>query len=240
MKEKVKSMNECLEVKNLNVWYEFNKPIIKNLDLTIYDNEIVGLIGLNGAGKTTLFNTITNVHDKYKCDEIKFNNKQISFNDIDFKYNRFIVFSEDESFQYFTFNEYIKYTFQCYNKKIDEKLVTDLCEKLNFTDYRNVLMRKLSLGNKRKAHLITGLALKCKILILDEPFNGIDFEGTETLYDLLQEYKNYGTVIFSSHILETICMITDRILILEKGKITNSYNSNEFDVNNIRKELSDV
>ena len=233
-------MNECLEVKNLNVWYEFNKPIIKNLDLTIYDNEIVGLIGLNGAGKTTLFNTITNVHDKYKCDEIKFNNKQISFNDIDFKYNRFIVFSEDESFQYFTFNEYIKYTFQCYNKKIDEKLVTDLCEKLNFTDYRNVLMRKLSLGNKRKAHLITGLALKCKILILDEPFNGIDFEGTETLYDLLQEYKNYGTVIFSSHILETICMITDRILILEKGKITNSYNSNEFDVNNIRKELSDV
>lgn len=197
MKEKVKSMNECLEVKNLNVWYEFNKPIIKNLDLTIYDNEIVGLIGLNGAGKTTLFNTIT-------------------------------------------FNEYIKYTFQCYNKKIDEKIVTDLCEKLNFTDYKNVLMRKLSLGNKRKAHLITGLALKCKILILDEPFNGIDFEGTETLYDLLQEYKNYGTVIFSSHILETICMITDRILILEKGKITNSYNSNEFDVNNIRKELSDV
>lgn len=231
---------ELLNIKNLKVWYNQNQNIIKEFNLTINEDEIVGLIGLNGAGKTTLFNTICGIHEKYTSEKIFYKGKEIDFNDKNFKKDRFIVFSEDESFQYFTFNEYLDYTFKCYGKKIDKEEINSLCERLNFTQYRNIILRKLSLGNKRKVHLIVGLALHNKLLILDEPFNGIDFEGTEELYDLLKEYKKYGTIIFSSHIIETICITTDRIIVLNNGKITNSFSSDNLDVEKIRKELKDV
>ena len=235
-------MNNLIEIKNLNVWYEKNKPVIKNLNLNIENNKIIGLIGLNGAGKTTLFNTICGIHErrKYSIGSFSFFNNNCSFFDKNFKNERYIVFSEDDSFQYFTFNEYIKYTFKCYSKKIDEDEINKLCEKLNFTQYRNVLIRKLSLGNKRKVHLITGLALHCKLLILDEPFNGIDFEGTEELYSLLKEYKQYGSIIFSSHILETICLITDEIYFLENGIIKNKFDTSKMSPDEIRKVLKNV
>ena len=234
--------NNLLEIKKLKVWYQKNKIIIKDLDINIPNNKIIGLIGLNGAGKTTLFNTICGIHEKnkYTVDSIKYNDKKINFTDKDFKKDRFIVFSEDESFQYFTFNEYIKYTFKCYGKKINNEEIDYLCKELNFTQYRNIIIRKLSLGNKRKVHLITGLALHCKLLIFDEPFNGIDFESTEKLYNLLKEYKNHGSIIFSSHILETICMITDEVYLLENGNISNTFDPNKFTAENIRKEVTNV
>lgn len=229
-----------LTIKNLDIWYTQNNNIIENLSLEIQDNQIIGLIGLNGAGKTTLFNTICGIHEKYKCDEIFYCDKKITFSNNNFKHDRFIMFSEDESFQYFTFEEYLSYTFKCYNKKIDYAEIDSLCEKLNFTEYRQTLIRKLSLGNKRKVHLIVGLALHNKILILDEPFNGIDFECTEELYTLLKEYKKYGTIIFSSHILETICLITDKILFLQNGKIIKTFDIKEKTIDDIRKEIKNV
>ena len=108
-----------LTIENLNIWYSQNNNVIKNLSLEIPENQIIGLIGLNGTGKTTLFNTICGIHDKYNCEKILYKNKLIKFNNNNFKYNRFIMFSEDESFQYFTFEEYLTYTFKCYNKKIN-------------------------------------------------------------------------------------------------------------------------
>lgn len=236
------SNDNLLEINNLNVWYNLGTNVIKDLDIKIPQNKIIGLIGLNGAGKTTLFNTICNIHERYKynVESVKYKGKSIKFSDKKFQNERFIIFSEDESFQYFTFDEYINYTFKCYNKKLDKKEIDKLCEKLNFTQYRNIIIRKLSLGNKRKVHLITGLALHCNLLILDEPFNGIDFEGTEELYNLLKEYKKYGSIIFSSHILETICMVTDEVYLLEDGKISNTFDSTKLNAEIIRKEVKNV
>lgn len=235
-------MENLFLLENLSVWYDRKRKVIDELDIEINDNEIVGLIGLNGAGKTTLFNTICGIHpkNKYSAKNIVFKGKNISLYDKNFQKDRYIVFSEDESFQYFTFNEYIKYTFSAYSKKIDDGIINSLCQKLHFTENRDILIRKLSLGNKRKVHIITGLALRCKLLILDEPFNGIDFEGTEELYKLLSEYKEYGSVIFSSHIIETICMITDRIFVLENGKISNKFNSKNLTSEQLRREVKYV
>lgn len=232
-------MKNLFLIDNLSVWYDKKSKVINNLNFEINDNEIIGLIGLNGAGKTTFFNTICGIHpkNKYSIGQFMFGGKKMSIYDRTFQKDRYIVFSEDESFQYFTFNEYIKYTFSAYGRNMDKEEIDLLCKKLHFDDNKDVLIRKLSLGNKRKVHLITGLALHCKLLILDEPFNGIDFEGTEELYKLLVDYKRYGSVIFSSHIIETICMITDRIFVLENGKISNTFNSKGLTSEQLRKEV---
>ena len=100
-------MENLLEIKKLNAWYSENTPIIKELSMTIEKNTVIGLLGLNGAGKTTLINTLCGLHNGMNIDTALFNGKEISFRDNSFKKNRYVVFSEDDSLEYFTFDEYI-------------------------------------------------------------------------------------------------------------------------------------
>lgn len=92
----------------------------------------------------------------------------------------------------------------------------------------------------RKAELlllITAFALKPTLLLLDEPVNGLDFQSTEYLYQQIAGYKKYGTVLFSSHILESITLTSDRIFILEDGKIRQTFECGQIDAANIREAL---
>ncbi len=75
------------------------------------------------------------------------------------------------------------------------------------------------MGNRKKAFLITAFALKPELLLLDEPVNGLDFESTEYLYELVRGYRAYGTLFFSSHIVESITRTCDRVLVLKQGQI---------------------
>ena len=99
-------------------------------------------------------------------------------------------------------------------------------------------MKELSSGNRKKAYLITAFALEPRLLLLDEPFNALDFQSTEFLYRLINGYKGCGTVLFSSHILESICLTADRVLVLEQGKISRAFAGKEILPETIRDELS--
>ena len=100
-----------------------------------------------------------------------------------------------------------------------------------------MLLKDLSMGNRKKAFLITAFAIKPELLLLDEPVNGLDFQSTEFLYQLIAGYKKYGTVLFSSHILESITLTSDRVLVLEEGKIRQSFEHEEIDAVKIREAL---
>ena len=76
-------------------------------------------------------------------------------------------------------------------------------------------------------------------LLLDEPVNGLDFQSTEYLYQLIVGYKEHGTVLFSSHILESITLTSDRVLVLEEGQIRRSFEGGEINAANIREALHD-
>lgn len=230
-------MSTLLEIKNLKGWYDPEKEVLKGLDLSLPQNSIVGLIGLNGAGKTTLMNIICGLHRGFSADEIRVSGKSAQFQDKALKMNRYIVFSEDESFGYFTFDEYLSYVFRCYQKKPDSAYIDELTERFGFGTYRGMLIKDLSLGNRRKAYLITGFALKCELLLLDEPVNGLDFNSTETLYSLIADYKQFGTVLFSSHILESVTLTSDQVLVLENGMIAKTYSGSEINAESIRASL---
>ena len=117
--------------------------------------------------------------------------------------------------------------------------VSDLVSGFHFENYVNVLLKELSTGNLKKAYLITAFALRPKLLLLDEPVNGLDFQSTEFLYQLMGGYKQYGTLLFSSHILESICLTSDRVLVLEQGRISRTFTGAEIAAGNIREVLAD-
>lgn len=226
---------QLLTIKNLCGWYQKEKMILSDFSIDLKQNEVVGLIGLNGAGKTTFLKILSGLHEGFCAEEISMNGKAVGFRDNQFKNSRYSVFSEDNSFGYFTFWEYFSYVFSAYHRKQPE--ISELLKGFHFEEYANVLMKDLSLGNKKKAFLITAFALKPKLLLLDEPVNGLDFESTEFLYQQIADYKAYGTVLFSSHILESITLTSDRVLVLEEGKIRQCFEHEEIDAAQIREAL---
>lgn len=228
--------NKLLSIEHLSVWYTKNKPVLKELSLDLYPNEVVGLIGLNGAGKTTLIKTISGLLNTYHLNQATWQGKSLSFRDNSFKMNRYTVFAEDHSFQYFTFQEYVSYVASSYGVKMLN--VEELVRGFHFTEYTDVLLKELSTGNLKKAYLITAFALHPCLLLLDEPVNGLDYQSTEYLYELIGRYKEYGTILFSSHILESICLTSSRVLVLEKGQITKQFQGKEIITSNIREVLS--
>jgi ABC-2 type transport system ATP-binding protein len=230
-------MDQLLSINSLKAWYTEDKPVLKGMNIDLEEKSVIGLIGLNGAGKTTLMNVICGLHPGYETSGIKLKGENITFTDKNFKMKRYIVFSEDESFGYFTFDEYLAYVFKSYKKKPDMDYINELVTRFGFEEHRPKMIKDLSLGNRRKAYLITGFALKPELLLLDEPVNGLDFTSTETLYSLIAGYKQYGTVLFSSHILESVTLTSDKVLVLENGVISKTYTGEDINPENIRNSL---
>ncbi len=224
-----------LEVKNLNAWYDKKKPVLSGLSLDLFRQEAVGLIGLNGAGKTTFLKVLSGLLPTFCAERIQFGDHPVKFRDLDFKLSRYTVFAEDHSFSYFTFWEYISYVFSAYQKRLPD--VSELVRGFRFEEYTNVLLKDLSTGSKKKAFLITAFALKPRLLLLDEPVNGLDFESTEYLYEQIADYKKYGTVLFSSHILESITLTSDRVFVLENGRIRQEFAGGQINAAKIREAL---
>ncbi len=224
-----------LTINNLSAWYSSGKIVLQTFSLELAEHEVVGLIGLNGAGKTTFLKVLSGLIPTYRSNGIQFHGSTMKLRKRDFKLCRYTVFAEDNSFQYFTFQEYLSYVFSAYKKKLPD--VSELIQGFHFEDYTDVLFKDLSTGNRKKAFLITAFALKPELLLLDEPVNGLDFESTEYLYRQIAGYKEYGTVLFSSHILESITLTSDRVFVLENGQIRQTFESGQISAAGIREAL---
>ncbi len=226
---------ELLTVKNISAWYSSEKTVLQGLSLTLAEHEVVGLIGLNGAGKTTFLKVISGLLPSFRSDGIWFCGRSVNFREREFKRCRYTVFAEDNSFQYFTFREYLSYVFSAYKRKLPD--IGELIQGFHFENYTDVLLKDLSTGNRKKAFLITAFALKPELLLLDEPVNGLDFESTEYLYKQIANYKEHGTILFSSHILESITLTSDRVFVLKDGRIRQTFENGQIDAAGIREAL---
>lgn len=235
MGKEMSRMEGGLSIQNLNAWYVPGKPVLSGLSLELKKNEVLGLMGLNGAGKTTFLNILSGLHKDFTTDAFTVEGKPLALREESFKKRRYTVFAEDHSFTYFTFREYLSYVFQAYGKQ--EPKAEELIQGFGFEAWENKLLGDLSMGNRKKAFLITAFALKPEFLFLDEPVNGLDFSGTEFLYQQMKTYGRYGTLLFSSHILESITLTADRVLILENGSIGQSFQGKEMDAGQIRDAL---
>ncbi len=226
-----------LTVKNLTAWYNSSKIILSDFSFELADHEVAGLIGLNGAGKTTFLKVLSGLLPTFCSDSICFCGAPVDFRKQDFKLCRYTVFAEDNSFSYFTFREYLDYVCSAYGRKVPD--VSELIHGFHFEDYADILLKELSTGNRKKVFLITAFALKPALLLLDEPVNGLDFQSTEYLYQQILGYKQHGCVLFSSHVLESITLTSDRVFVLENGKIRQTFGHGQINATEIREALHD-
>ena len=226
-----------LTVQNLSAWYTEGKMILSDFSFELAEHEAAGLIGLNGAGKTTFLKVLSGPLPTFCADGIRFCGSPVDFRKQDFKRCRYTVFAEDSSFSYFTFREYLAYVCSAYGKEVPD--VSELIQGFHFEAYADTLLRELSTGNRKKAFLITAFALKPRLLFLDEPVNGLDFQSTEYLYRQISGYKEHGTVLFSSHILESITLTSDRVFVLEDGRVRQTFERGQISAADIREALHD-
>lgn len=205
-----------LKVENV-VKYYGDLLAVDNLSFTVDDGEIFGLLGLNGAGKTTTFRMILGLIDDYKG-KITLDGKKIDYNETD----KIGFLTEERSLlTKLTVLEQITYygvlkgiPLRDIPKKLDYWL-----EVFGITEYKNKKIKELSKGNQQKVQFISAIINEPKLLILDEPFSGLDPINVELFKKVILDFKKKGTsIIFSSHRMEHVELFCDRLVVLVKGK----------------------
>ena len=190
---------------------------VDDLSFEVKDGEIFGLLGVNGAGKTTTFRMITGLLDK-TSGSITFNGKKIDYSVTD----KFGFLTEERSLlTKLTVLEQAKFYggLKGMSDKDIESRLDYLLEKLEITEYKNKKIKELSKGNSQKVQFIMSIINSPKLLILDEPFSGLDPINIELFKKLILELKSEGTsIIFSSHRMEHVEYFCESLVILVHGK----------------------
>lgn len=205
-----------LKVENVTKKYG-DLNAVNNLSFTVNDGEIFGLLGLNGAGKTTTFRMILGLIDDYSG-KITLDDKPIDYTVTD----KIGFLTEERSLlTKLTVLEQIKYYGAL--KSIPEEEIEDKLdhwlEIFGIKEYKNKKIKELSKGNQQKVQFISAIINEPKLLILDEPFSGLDPINVELFKKIILELKEKGTsIIFSSHRMEHVELFCEKLVVLVKGK----------------------
>ena len=205
-----------LKVDNVTKYYG-DFLAVKNLSFEVNEGEIFGLLGVNGAGKTTTFRMITGLLDKTEG-TITLDGKPIDYNVTD----KIGFLTEERSLlTKLTVKEQALFYGQLkgMTKKQVEKELDRLLERFQITEYKDRKIKELSKGNQQKVQFIMSILHSPKLLILDEPFSGLDPINVELFKQIILEYKNEGRmIIFSSHRMDHVEYFCEKLLILVKGE----------------------
>jgi len=211
---------KVIEIINLNKKYK-HVNALNDLNLTIEKPKIFGFVGSNGAGKSTTINILANTLRK-KSGCVKIFDEEIKPGDWQYKHKVGFVLEQPKYLEYLTGKEYLEFAGTMYkleNKKI-KKRVADLLEIFELVEKQDKLIKTYSKGMKQKISLATVLINNPDLLILDEPFEGLDPISRKKAKDILTKMRNKGKTIFiSSHSLLEVEDFCDEVAIIDKGKI---------------------
>ena len=215
-----------LELKNISKTYKKSEvKACDNVSLTIEDGDIYGFIGPNGAGKSTTIKCIVGIHN-YDTGEILLDGVSIKDNPKEAKMKMAYVPDNPDLYEHLSGIEYINFVCNVYNANREkDELVHKYAKMFNIEEALASPIKSYSHGMKQKVALIAALAHKPKLLILDEPFVGLDPKASHDLKIVMKELCDNGTMIFfSSHVLEVVEKLCNKIAIIKNGKIVASGN----------------
>lgn len=203
-----------LQVQNVTKQYG-DKVALNDFSMDICPGEIVALIGENGAGKTTLLNIICG-YSKPSAGQVQYKGKNIVANPLITR--EFGVLIEPQFLDYISAEENLRLLSQLTNQKQDTR-IKELLEKTELYSSRKKKVKEFSFGMKQRLGLCQCLLTEVGFLILDEPFVGLDPIGKElfkqTILDMA--HKQNVPVLFSSHDLDDVDEICDRVVMISKG-----------------------
>lgn len=208
-------MKRVIKVRNISKTIN-KKKILDNINFDVYEGEIVGLVGKNGAGKSTLLKIMTGLYS-YDEGEIYYYNYNLK---TDYEKAMSIVgtlIENPDMYNNLSGKKNLE-LFKSMFKGIDEGTIEEIVRIVEMEKYLGKKFKTYSLGMKERLGIASSLINKPKILILDEPTNGLDREGVENTMKMLKELKD-TTIIISSHMLSDIEELCNKIIFINDGKI---------------------
>lgn len=205
----------AIEIKNLTKVYGKNRGI-QDINISVKEGEIYGFIGPNGAGKSTTIKTLLNFIYSTSGEALIFGMDSVKESEKIKEYIGYVP-SEVRYYDDVKVKDIIKYAQRFYPKS-NKEYVDRICNELELD--MNKKMGELSLGNKKKVAIAQSLINNPKLLILDEPTNGLDPLMQKKLFNILIEEKEKGNTVFlSSHNLVEVQNLCDRVCVIKEGKI---------------------
>jgi len=212
-----KNENKCLKV--VGVTKKFNDlKAVNNFNCEFFPNEIFCLLGHNGAGKTTLINMISGLMDPEEGDIFLDGTSLVTNKDLIYQ-NIGLCQQQDIFFDYLKVQEHLQYIYDIKGIPRDFNEVQELILRLDLSSVEKSFCGTLSGGQKRKLCIALALLSGGKIIILDEPTNGMDIIAKKQLWEFLKNYKKDKIIIVTTHSLEEAEYLGDRIGIMCDGRL---------------------
>ena len=233
-------MENVIEVKNLTKSYK-NLKAVDDLSFEVKEGEILGLLGPNGSGKSTTINCLLSLL-KYQNGSIKIFGKDMNADSYEIKSKIGVIFQEVAVFDELTVYENIDYFCGLYisDKNIRKNYIEDAINLVGLNDYKKFYPKALSGGLLRRLNIACGIAHKPKLIFLDEPTVAVDPQSRNNILDGIKKLRDNGaTIVYTTHYMEEVEILCDRIIILDKGKIIAEGSADELkDKANIEEKIT--
>ena len=210
-----------IEIKNVSKTYNGKKKVLKNISFKIESGEIFAFIGHNGAGKTTMIKCIMGILD-FEEGDILADNKSIKEEPLECKRIMAYVADNPDLYENMKAIDFINFICDMYEVSEDIRRENTLkyAKMFEIEDKLNDDISSFSHGMKQKVALIAALAHNPKVLIMDEPFVGLDPKAVYDMKEIMRDMtKNGKTIFFSTHILDVAEKLCDRVAIIKDGTI---------------------
>ena len=210
-----------LTIKNLTKTYKGGKTAVKDLSLSVEPGDIYGFIGHNGAGKTSTIKCVVGIQD-FEEGEITIDGVSIKENPIYCKENMAYIPDNPDLYEYLTGIQYLNFVADIFrlSKKDREERIKKEAEAFEITAALGDLISSYSHGMKQKLAIIGALIHRPKLLILDEPFVGLDPKATLVLKNRMHAMCEEGTAIFfSTHVLDVAEKLCNKVAIIKGGEL---------------------
>lgn len=228
-----------LEIKNLTKTYKGGKRAVDNLSIVVHPGDIYGFIGHNGAGKTTTIKSIVGIHD-FDQGQILVNGMDVRTQALECKKIMAFIPDNPDIYEYLTGIQYLNFMADIYqvSRKAREERIRSEAESFGIFPVLGDLVSTYSHGMRQKLAIIGALIHDPKLLVLDEPFVGLDPEASLILKGKMHELCGKGSAIFfSTHVLEVAEKLCNRIAVISQGKLMVEGDTKELTRN---KSLEDV
>ena len=221
-------MRNIIEVNNLSKEYK-NLKAIDDLSFNVYEGEILGLLGPNGSGKSTTINCILSLLN-FSKGKIQIFGKEMKPDAYDIKSKIGVVFQDVAVFEELTVNDNIDYFCGLYikDKKARKQYIEEAIDLVGLSEFKKFYPKQLSGGLLRRLNIACGIAHKPKLIFLDEPTVAVDPQSRNNILDGIKKLRDNGaTIVYTTHYMEEVEILCDRIIILDKGKILATGTSDE-------------
>ena len=208
-----------IEIKNVSKTYNGKKKVLKNISFKIEGGEIFAFIGHNGAGKTTMIKCIMGILD-FEEGDILVDNKSIKEEPLECKRIMAYVADNPDLYENMKAIDFINFICDMYEVSEDIRRENTLkyAKMFEIEDKLNDDISSFSHGMKQKIALIAALAHNPKVLIMDEPFVGLDPKAVYDMKEIMRDMAKDGkTIFFSTHILDVAEKLCDRVAIIKDG-----------------------